>query len=43
MSDTLIAVLIFGGMGLAVIPLAAFARSVEIWFDRRRAARTSAE
>jgi|CXWL01.1.fsa_nt_gi hypothetical protein len=43
MSDSLIAVLIFGCMGLAVIPLAAFARSVEIWLERRRAARTSAE
>jgi hypothetical protein len=39
----LIAVPVFGLLGLAVIPLAVAARSGELWFERRRAERTAAE
>ncbi len=43
MSDQILAILLLGAAGLAVIPLAAAARSLELWLERRRAARTSAE
>jgi hypothetical protein len=43
MSDYLIGVFIFGIAGLAIVPLLAAARSVELWLERRRAARAPAE
>jgi hypothetical protein len=42
-SESLVAVLIFGFAGLAIAPLAAAARSLELWFARREAERTHAE
>lgn len=43
MSDQFLAILILGAAGLSVIPIAVGLRSIELWFEARRAERTHAE